>query len=160
MRYHHFLCLKFITYYFFSRYKKIKDTDDKWIKKCQKIYQFVNQLIVTLLKEGNCPELCLRLFLEAALNAAKSEIGDFESISYEFISQAFSIYEEEISDSKEQTLCLLLIIATVKNIKFDNIENFTPLRNQCCLNCGMYFESCIYSINLICNYAFAFEQVN
>lgn len=107
------------------------------MKKCQKIYQYVNQLIVALLKESNCPELCLRLFLEAALNAAKSAITDYESISYEFISQAFSIYEDEISDSKEQTLCLLLIITTVKNVKFDNIENFTPLRNQCCLNCGM-----------------------
>lgn len=106
------------------------------MKKCQKIYQFVNQLIVTLLKEGNCSELCLRLFLEAALNAAKSEIADCESISYEFISQAFSIYEEEISDSKEQALCLMLIIASVKNIKFNNVENFIPLRNQCCLNCG------------------------
>ncbi|UXI19240.1 transferase CAF17 [Sarcoptes scabiei] len=119
------------------RYKEIAEIDEKWAKKCKKIYQFVNQLIVTLLQDGNCPELCLRLFLEAALNAARSEVSGYDSISYDFISQALSVYEEEISDSKEQSLCLLLIIGTVKNIKFNSEEDFTPLRNQCCLNCGM-----------------------
>lgn len=123
-----------------TRYTKIKDVDSKWEKKVQKIYQYVNQLIVALLKESNCPELCLRLFLESAQNSARSGINDRESISYEFISQAFAIYEEEISASKEQTLCLMLIISTVKSVKFENIENFIPLRNQCCLNCGECFE--------------------
>mgnify|MGYP002649530881 CR=1 FL=1 len=127
-----FLCIIILIF----RYTRLKAADEKWEKKCQKIYQYVNQLIVALLKEGTCPELCLRLFLEAAQNAAQSGIADRESIAYEFISQAFAIYEEEISDSKEQTLCLLLIISTVKAVRFENSENFAPLRNQCCLNCG------------------------
>ena len=128
-------CFLLIIFLFY-RYTNLKSGDEKREKKCQKIYQYVNQIIVALLKEGNCPELCLRLFLEAALNAAKSGISDRESIAYEFISQAFAIYEEEISDSKEQTLCLMLIISSVKNVRFENADNFSPLRNQCCLNCG------------------------
>lgn len=136
LKYVHFGEYEFILLILISRYFSLKEKDDKWMKKCQKIYQYVNQLIMSLLKESNCPDLCLQLFLEAALNCSKSGITDRESISYEFVSQAFAIYEEEISDSKSQTLCLLLIISTVKNVKFENADNFTPLRNQCCLNCG------------------------
>ena len=80
----------------------------------------------------------MKLFLEAALNAAKSSIDERESISYEFISQAFATYEEDISGSKEQIFSLLQIINTIKNVKFENQDNFVPLRNQCCLNCGKF----------------------
>ncbi|CAG2164930.1 unnamed protein product [Oppiella nova] len=111
-----------------------EDRDPKWEKKCQKIFQFVNQTIGSLMKESNCSELCLKLFLQSAQNAAKTKVDNRETIAYEFISQAFSIYEEEINDFKSQLFCLLLIISTVKEIKFEIEDNYSPLKSQCCLN--------------------------
>jgi vacuolar protein sorting-associated protein 35 len=111
-----------------------EERDPKWEKKCQKIFQFVHQTITAIMKESNCSDLCLRLFLQAAHNAAKTNVDNKETIAYEFISQAFSIYEEEISDSKSQLSCLLLIISTVKEIKFEIEDNYQPLKSQCCLN--------------------------
>ncbi|KAI1286921.1 Vacuolar protein sorting-associated protein 35 [Halotydeus destructor] len=116
------------------KYSKSSESDSKWEKKCQKIFQFVHQTITAIMKDSNCPELCLRLFLQAALNAGKTNVENKETIAYEFVSQAFAIYEEEISDSKQQLACLLLIISTVKEIDFKGDDNVQPLRSQCCLN--------------------------
>lgn len=108
--------------------------DEKWEKKCSKIFHFVHQTITAIMKDSNCPDVCLRLFLEAGLTASKSGIENRETLAYEFVSQAFAIYEEEISDSKQQLAALILIISTVKEIKFKTEENLSPLRTQCCLN--------------------------
>lgn len=120
------LALQYSTY--------ASDQDSKWMKKVQKIFQFCHQTITALMKDSNCPELCLKLFLESALNASKTSIENHETISYEFISQAFSIYEEEISDSKSQVSCLTLIISIINSINFKSDDNLSPLRSQCCLN--------------------------
>ena len=108
--------------------------DPKWEKKCSKIFHFVHQTITAVMKDSNCPDVCLRLFLEAGLSASRSGIETRETLAYEFVSQAFSIYEEEISDSKQQLASLVLIISTVKEIQFKTDENLSPLRTQCCLN--------------------------
>ena len=50
------------------------------------------------------------------------------------MSQAFAVYEEEISDSKQQLASLILIMSTVKEIGFKTEDNLNPLRSQCCLN--------------------------
>lgn len=116
------------------KYAQQGDKDPKWEKKCGKIFQFVHQTISALMKDSNCPDLCLRLFLQAALNASKTNVENRETIAYEFVSQAFSIYEEEISDSKTQLSCLQLINGTVREIHFEIEDNIQPLRSQCCLN--------------------------
>ena len=56
--------------------------DDRWMKKCERIFQFCLQTIMALTKVT--PELSLRLFLQGALTA--DQIG-FEAIAYEFFSQ-------------------------------------------------------------------------
>jgi vacuolar protein sorting-associated protein 35 len=116
------------------KYSAASESDDKWDKKCQKIFQFVHQTITAIMKDSNCPELCLRLFLQAGLNAARTGVENKETIAYEFVSQSLAIYEEEISDSKQQLASLLLVISTVKEIGFKIDENVQPLRSQCCLN--------------------------
>lgn len=117
------------------KYSSLPDgSDPKWEKKVSKIFQFVHQTITAIMKDSNCPDLCLRLFLEAALTSSRTRISNRETISYEFVSQAFAIYEEEISDSKQQLSSLVLIMATVKEVNFKSEENLNPLRTQCCLN--------------------------
>ena len=114
--------------------EKGREEDEKWEEKCTKIFKFVHQTIKTLMEESSCAYLCLKLFLQAALNASKTKIKDHETFAYNFISQAFSIYEEEIVESKQQLAFLLLMIGSLKEINFKQEENLNPLRSQCSLN--------------------------
>lgn len=47
--------------------------------------------------------------------------------------KAFSVYEDEISDSKAQLAAITLIIATIEQTKCFGEENHEPLRTQCAL---------------------------
>lgn len=47
--------------------------------------------------------------------------------------QAFSLYEDEISDSKAQLAAITLIIGTFERTRCFSEENHEPLRTQCAL---------------------------
>jgi len=114
------------------QYKAISEEDPKWNKKSQKIFQFCHQTIGALIKaEQN--ELSLRLFLQGAVAAGEIGFENAESVAYEFISQAFSLYEDEISDSRAQLSAINLIIATFQQIGCFSEENHEPLRTKCAL---------------------------
>lgn len=111
-------------------YKEYQNMDPKWDKKCQKIFQLCHQTIGALIK-AEMSELSLRLFLQGALTVGQIEFEDHETVAYEFMSQAFTIYEEEIGESKSQLAAILLIIGTFENIHCFTEENHGPLRSQC-----------------------------
>lgn len=50
-----------------------------------------------------------------------------------YVYQAFSLYEDEISDSKAQLAAITLIIGTFERMKCFSEENHEPLRTQCAL---------------------------
>ena len=117
-----------------GRYSQIRDEDEKWSKKAAKIFQHVHQTIGALTKaEGCSADLTLRLYLEAAQAADKIDFADHETVSYEFLSQAFSLLEEEVSDSKAQLAAITLIIGTLQQMSCFSEESHAPLRNQCAL---------------------------
>ena len=60
--------------------------DDKWEKKCQKIFQFCHQTLGALIK-AEMAELPLRLFLQGALAAGEIGFENHETVAYEFMSQ-------------------------------------------------------------------------
>ncbi|XP_034949457.1 vacuolar protein sorting-associated protein 35 isoform X1 [Chelonus insularis] len=122
----------FQAYQLAFTYKAIKDQDDMWQKKCQKIFQFCHATITALMK-AEFAELPLRLFLQGALAIGEIRFENFEMVAYEFMSQGFSIYEDEISDSKAQLAAITLIIATFEQMSCFNEENAEPVRNQCAL---------------------------
>ena len=62
-------------------YSPLSLQDDRWLKKCERIFQFCLQTITALTKVQ--PDLSLRLFLQGALTADQCS----ETIAYEFISQ-------------------------------------------------------------------------
>lgn len=103
-----------------------------WQKKCQKIFQFCHATITALMK-AELAELPLRLFLQGAIAIGEIRFDNFEMVAYEFMSQAFSIYEDEISDSKAQLAAITLIIATFEQMSCFCEENAEPIRNQCVL---------------------------
>jgi vacuolar protein sorting-associated protein 35 len=53
--------------------------------------------------------------------------------SYPTLNQAFSLYEDEISDSKAQLAAIMLIIGTFEHTRCFSEENHEPLRTQCAL---------------------------
>lgn len=129
---HTFPPLLFHAYRLAHTYKDLKDTDDMWEKKCQKIFQFCHQTISMLVK-AELAELPLRLYLQGALAISEIGFANHETIAYEFLSQAFSLYEDEISDSKAQLAAITLIIATFEQINCFGAENAEPMRTQCAL---------------------------
>ncbi|KAK5647170.1 hypothetical protein RI129_002062 [Pyrocoelia pectoralis] len=124
--------LVFQAYQLAHKYKDLKDEDTMWEKKCQKIFQFTHSTITALVK-AELAELPLRLFLQGALAINQIGFENHESVAYEFLSQAFSLYEDEISDSKAQLAAITLIVGTLEQISCFGEENAEPLRTQCAL---------------------------
>lgn len=69
-----------------SQSASVSRQDDKWEKKCQKIFSFAHQTISALIK-AELAELPLRLFLQGALAAGEIGFENHEAVAYEFMSQ-------------------------------------------------------------------------
>lgn len=76
----------FCLSYFNIHTKSVFHQDDKWEKKCQKIFSFAHQTISALIK-AELAELPLRLFLQGALAAGEIGFENHETVAYEFMSQ-------------------------------------------------------------------------
>jgi len=85
--------------------------DDKWEKKCQKIFHFCHQTIGALIK-AEMAELPLRLFLQGALTAGEISFENYETVAYEFISQVMLKLDWE-----DGVIDLVTIIHTDEEIK-------------------------------------------
>ncbi|XP_019177439.1 PREDICTED: vacuolar protein sorting-associated protein 35A-like [Ipomoea nil] len=92
----------------------------------KKIFQILNQTIEVL---SNVPaaELALRLYLQCAEAANDC---DLEPVAYEFFTQAYILYEEEISDSRAQVTAIHLIIGTLQRMHVFGIENRDALTHK------------------------------
>jgi vacuolar protein sorting-associated protein 35 len=100
-----------------------------WEKKIQKIFSFCHQSIGALAKAEQ-PMAALRLYLQGALVANGTQYDKQESVAYEFMSQAFLLYEEEISDSKQQISALTMLIGALENMTCFTEENYSPLLSK------------------------------
>nr|ACN26650.1 unknown [Zea mays] len=92
----------------------------------KKIFQILHQTIEAL----SCvpsPELALRLYLQCAEAANDC---DLEPVAYEFFTQAFILYEEEITDSKAQITAIHLIIGTLQRMNIFGVENRDTLTHK------------------------------
>ncbi|GMN35830.1 hypothetical protein TIFTF001_005562 [Ficus carica] len=90
------------------------------------IFQLLNQTIETLSSVPS-PELALRLYLQCAEAANDC---DLEHVAYEFFTQAFVLYEEEIADSKAQVTAIHLIIGTLQRMNVFGVENRDTLTHK------------------------------
>lgn len=98
----------------------------------QKIYSFCHQTITALAK-AEFVEISLKLFLQAAMTADLTPFDKAEAVAYEFMSQAFQMYEEDISDSKVQMATITQLIGSLQAISCFSEENFSPLSSKCAL---------------------------
>ena len=124
--------LVFEAYQLARRFHTVRLTDDKWDPKVEKIFKFCHSTVSALVK-AEMAELPLRLFLQGALACNSIPFSNHESVAYEYMSQAFSLYEDEISDSRAQLAAITLIIATFQQMSCFSEENHDPLRSQCAL---------------------------
>lgn len=98
--------------------------DEDWNKIGKKLFQFAHETITQIAKIKTLSEESLRMFLQAAQSASFCE---FETIAYEFLTQAFTIYEEEVSESKAQFNAIILIIGTLQTLTCFSDENYDTL---------------------------------
>jgi vacuolar protein sorting-associated protein 35 len=99
--------------------------DETWGSRAQKVFKFIHETVKALAKT-NFSEMSLKMFLQAALAASKCGAA-FETIAYEFITQAFLIYEEHVADSTAQYNSILNIIGTLHTLTVFSDENYDTL---------------------------------
>ena len=76
-------------------------------------------------------DLSLRLFLSAAQIADQTA---HEEISYEFFAQAFTVYEESVSDSRAQFQAVCCIASALFQTRNFSRENYDTLITKCTLH--------------------------
>ncbi|MFH4978681.1 hypothetical protein AB6A40_005390 [Gnathostoma spinigerum] len=121
----------FSVYRLIIRFAVENKEDEKIDVKIQKMFVFCMHTIAALVTSAELAELPLRLYLQGAIVADQVNFSSKATVAYEFISKAFSLYEEEISDSRAQLSAISLLIGTMECIKCFVKENHEPLRTQC-----------------------------
>lgn len=104
---------------------------DDWQSKVSKILKFVRQLNSILSTTVDAPAIALRLFLLAAQIA--DECG-FENLTYDMYVDAFSVYEESISESRAQLQAITLIIGTLQGARVFSEDNYDTLITKAALH--------------------------
>ncbi|KAF7115981.1 hypothetical protein CNMCM5793_003814 [Aspergillus hiratsukae] len=107
--------------------------DDNWQSQSSALYRFMHQCINNLYQRANpgCADLALRLFVMCG------EVADqtgFEEFSYEFFAQAFTIYEDSISDSRAQFQAVCIIAGALHGTRGFSKENYDTLITKAALH--------------------------
>jgi len=76
-------------------------------------------------------DLSLRLFIACGQVADQN---GFEEVAYEFFAQAFTIYEEAISDSRAQFQAVCVIASGLHTTRNFGKENYDTLITKCALH--------------------------
>ncbi|GAC98677.1 vacuolar protein sorting-associated protein 35 [Pseudozyma hubeiensis SY62] len=113
------------------RYKLRESKEPNWETKMLTLYKFIHQVISILYNKVESSDICLRLFLLAAQSADES---GFEELAYEFYVQAFTIYEESISESRAQLHAIGLIISTLQTARVFGTDNYDTLITKAALH--------------------------
>ena len=82
----------------------------------RKVFQFIHEIVTAL--ASKLPEVSLQLFLQSAIAADRNGPA-FKPICYEFVPQAFILYED-MADSKKQLRAITAIIGAIEQI--ENLE--------------------------------------
>ncbi|KAF7295202.1 Vacuolar protein sorting-associated protein 35 [Mycena indigotica] len=113
------------------RYKTREHVEADWETKVSTILKFCRQLTFILASQVDAPTIALRLFLLAAQVA--DECG-FEDLTYDLYVQAFSVYEDNISESRAQLQAITLVIGTLEGAKVFGVDNYDTLITKAVLH--------------------------
>ncbi|KAB8338781.1 hypothetical protein FH972_021726 [Carpinus fangiana] len=130
------------------RLKPREHLDDNWKSQTQAVFKFTHALITTLYTRSSnssatlavtssaaaassAAELSLRLFLLAG--SVADQVG-FEEVAYEFFAQAFTVYEESVSDSRAQYQAVCCIAGSLHGTRNFSRDNYDTLITKCALH--------------------------
>ncbi|KAI1430616.1 vacuolar protein sorting-associated protein 35 [Xylaria sp. CBS 124048] len=116
------------------RYKAREHYDDNWETQLSALFKFMHSSISALYTRVNgsgAAELALRLFTACGQTA---DMVAFEEVAYEYFAQAFTVYEEAISDSKAQFQAVCIIASTLHQTRNFGKENYDTLITKCALH--------------------------
>ncbi|KAF2724534.1 vacuolar protein sorting-associated protein 35 [Polychaeton citri CBS 116435] len=110
-------------------------SSDDYAAQSSALYKFVHTTLSSLYTRSSTPgvpDLVLRLFVACGQTATLCAHEDF---AYEYFAQAFTIYEESISDSRSQfqAICVLASALSGCTHKFGR-ENYDTLITKCALH--------------------------
>jgi len=115
------------------RLKAREHFDDNWQTQSSALYRFIHQTLSQLYTRvsPSSAELCLRLFVAAG--QITDQCG-FEEFAYEYFAQAFTIYEDSISDSRAQFQAVCIIAGALANTRGFGKENYDTLITKAALH--------------------------
>ncbi|OTB06574.1 hypothetical protein M426DRAFT_112711 [Hypoxylon sp. CI-4A] len=116
------------------RFKAREHYDDNWETQLSALYKFLHSAISSIYTRVNgsgAAELSLRLFSACGQTA---DMTSFEEVAYEFFAQAFTVYEEAISDSKAQFQAVCIIANALHQTRNFGKENYDTLITKCALH--------------------------
>ncbi|XP_075239020.1 vacuolar protein sorting-associated protein 35-like [Convolutriloba macropyga] len=132
--------LIFIALQLALRFHSIREQDENWGKKCQKIVGgYCKQLVETIAADEK-GELALRMYLQCALVVDKLPFDQHESLAYEFFSQALALYEDAVTESRAQLAAIQVLMSSLQQMTCFTEENHQPLRTQCTLAASKLFK--------------------
>ena len=114
------------------KYKSREHYDDNWQSQSSALYKFMHSIISALYTRVNgAADLCLRLFVACGQVADQN---GFEEVAYEFFAQAFTIYEESISDSRAQFQAVCVVAGALHGTRGFSKENYDTMITKCALH--------------------------
>lgn len=115
------------------KYKSREHFDDDWKTQSSTLYRSMHQTLTQLYTRVNpgSAELCLRLFVSCGQTADQS---GFEEFAYEFFAQAFTIYEDSISDSRLQFQAVCILAGALQTTRGFGKENYDTLITKAALH--------------------------
>jgi vacuolar protein sorting-associated protein 35 len=92
------------------------------------VLQFVHEMVTALASKQDALSVsCVHLFLQCALVADGCA---FEAVAYEFITQAFIVYEDQITLAREQWRALELMVASLRSTRNLSSANYEVLATK------------------------------
>lgn len=113
------------------RFKAREHYADNWSSQSSSLFKFLHSAVSTLYTRVNgsgAAELSLRLFCACGQTA---DMTGFEEVAYEFFAQAFTVYEEVVSDSKAQFQAVCVISSALHRTRNFGKENYDTLITKC-----------------------------
>ncbi|KAI1174940.1 vacuolar protein sorting-associated protein 35 [Nemania sp. FL0916] len=116
------------------RCKAREHYDDNWETQSNALFKFMHSVISSLYAKvdgSGAAELTLRLFTACGQTA---DMVGFEEVAYEYFAQAFTVYEEAISNSKAQFQAICVIAGALHQTRNFGRENYDALITKCTLH--------------------------
>ncbi|KAH8918389.1 vacuolar protein sorting-associated protein 35 [Atractiella rhizophila] len=113
------------------RYKYREETIDDFLGKINGLFRWIHATTSILYNKVESSEICLRLYVMAMQTADETEQ---EELAYQFAVEAFTIYEESISESRAQLQAITFLIGAIQATSVFGNDNYDTLITKAALH--------------------------